>query len=145
MAKILVTGGLGFIGSHTVVELVNAGYEPVIVDDLSNSDPKMIDLFIRYLKVCLNIKHEDLILSLYVHESHRYRINDIKKNWANYLRLPSHMFENVYYKKNKINTHRKNIGALYIGLLRVNIRASSDLNRKITGWIQGIYKNCRLV
>jgi UDP-glucose 4-epimerase len=43
MAKILVTGGLGFIGSHTVVELVNAGYEPVIVDDLSNSDPKIMD------------------------------------------------------------------------------------------------------
>jgi UDP-glucose 4-epimerase len=43
MAKILVTGGLGFIGSHTVVELVNSGYEPVIVDDLSNSDPKIID------------------------------------------------------------------------------------------------------
>ncbi len=36
-ATILVTGGLGFIGSHTVVELINAGYEVIIVDDLSNS------------------------------------------------------------------------------------------------------------
>lgn len=35
--KILVTGGAGFIGSHTVVSLVEAGFEPVIVDDLSNS------------------------------------------------------------------------------------------------------------
>ena len=35
--KILVTGGLGFIGSHSVVELINAGYEVVIADDLSNS------------------------------------------------------------------------------------------------------------
>src|ERR1700749_4216156 len=43
MSKVLVTGGLGFIGSHTVVELVNAGYEPVIVDDLSNSDIKILD------------------------------------------------------------------------------------------------------
>ena len=43
MSKILVTGGLGFIGSHTVVELVNAGYEPIIIDDLSNSHPKMLD------------------------------------------------------------------------------------------------------
>jgi len=43
MAKILVTGGLGYIGSHTVVELVNAGYEPVIVDNLSNSDIKIHD------------------------------------------------------------------------------------------------------
>lgn len=36
--NILVTGGAGFIGSHTVVELVKAGYSPVIVDDLSNSN-----------------------------------------------------------------------------------------------------------
>ncbi len=42
MAKILVTGGLGFIGSHTVVELINAGYEPVIIDDLSNSQHKIL-------------------------------------------------------------------------------------------------------
>ncbi|WP_228852549.1 UDP-glucose 4-epimerase GalE [Aegicerativicinus sediminis] len=35
--KVLVTGGLGFIGSHTVVELINAGHEVVIIDDLSNS------------------------------------------------------------------------------------------------------------
>jgi UDP-glucose 4-epimerase len=35
--KILVTGGAGFIGSHTVVELVKAGYSPVIVDNFSNS------------------------------------------------------------------------------------------------------------
>jgi UDP-glucose 4-epimerase len=43
MPKILITGGLGYIGSHTVVELINAGYEPVIVDDLSNSHPKILD------------------------------------------------------------------------------------------------------
>ncbi|BAU52372.1 UDP-glucose 4-epimerase GalE [Mucilaginibacter gotjawali] len=43
MAKILVTGGLGYIGSHTVVELVNAGFEPVIVDDLSNSHHQILD------------------------------------------------------------------------------------------------------
>ena len=35
--KIIVTGGLGYIGSHTVVELVKAGFEPIIIDDLSNS------------------------------------------------------------------------------------------------------------
>ena len=37
MGKILVTGGLGFIGSHTVVELQNEGFEVIIIDDLSNS------------------------------------------------------------------------------------------------------------
>ncbi|MCI1188244.1 UDP-glucose 4-epimerase GalE [Hymenobacter sp. DH14] len=37
MNKILVTGGAGYIGSHTVVELAQAGYQPVIIDDFSNS------------------------------------------------------------------------------------------------------------
>ena len=41
--KILVTGGLGFIGSHTVVELQQKGYEVVVIDDLSNSNRKVID------------------------------------------------------------------------------------------------------
>ncbi len=40
--KILVTGGTGYIGSHTVVELFNAGYEVIIIDDLSNSDIKIL-------------------------------------------------------------------------------------------------------
>ena len=41
--KILVTGGAGFIGSHTIVELVSAGMEPVIVDNFSNSSPEVLD------------------------------------------------------------------------------------------------------
>jgi UDP-glucose 4-epimerase len=41
--KILVTGGLGFIGSHTVVELQNEGFEVLIVDNLSNTSLKVID------------------------------------------------------------------------------------------------------
>ncbi len=41
--KIVVTGGLGFIGSHTVVELQNAGYEVVIIDDLSNASESVLD------------------------------------------------------------------------------------------------------
>lgn len=43
MGKILVTGGTGYIGSHTVVELHNAGYEVVLVDNFSNSSIKILD------------------------------------------------------------------------------------------------------
>ncbi|MCZ8091809.1 UDP-glucose 4-epimerase GalE [Flavobacterium sp.] len=43
MKKVLVTGGLGFIGSHTVVELHNAGYEAIIIDNLSNSSIDVLD------------------------------------------------------------------------------------------------------
>lgn len=41
--KILVTGGLGFIGSHTVVELQNEGFEVVIIDDCSNASEKVLE------------------------------------------------------------------------------------------------------
>ena len=41
--KILVTGGLGFIGSHTVVELQNEGFEVVVIDNLSNSSIEVLD------------------------------------------------------------------------------------------------------
>lgn len=43
MAKILVTGGTGYIGSHTVVELQEAGFEVVVVDNLSNSNIDVLD------------------------------------------------------------------------------------------------------
>ena len=43
MAKILVTGGTGYIGSHTVVELIKAGYDVVIVDNLCNSKELVLD------------------------------------------------------------------------------------------------------
>jgi UDP-glucose 4-epimerase len=43
MKKIIVTGGAGYIGSHTVVELYNNGFEPIIVDNFSNSDRSVLD------------------------------------------------------------------------------------------------------
>jgi len=43
MSMILVTGGAGFIGSHTCVELLNAGYDVVIVDNFSNSKPEALN------------------------------------------------------------------------------------------------------
>lgn len=42
MGKILVTGGTGFIGSHTAVELINAGYEIILVDNFSNSNRRIL-------------------------------------------------------------------------------------------------------
>ena len=41
--NVLVTGGAGYIGSHTVVELLNAGHNAIIVDDLSNAKADVVD------------------------------------------------------------------------------------------------------
>ena len=40
--SILVTGGAGYIGSHTIVDLIKAGFEPIIIDNLSNSTKNVI-------------------------------------------------------------------------------------------------------
>ena len=104
----------------------------------SNSDPKMIALYIMWLRECMEINSNELIISIYIHESHKNRIVNVQKYWSETLGLPISFFSNVYFKKNKILTLRKNTGDLYNGLLRVNIRSSSSLNRRITGWIQGI-------
>lgn len=57
MSNILVTGGLGFIGSHTCVELINAGFTPIIIDNLDNSEvwikeriEKIVDQSITFYK-----------------------------------------------------------------------------------------------
>ena len=111
----------------------------------SNSDPKMIMIFIKWVRECLNIPIEDIYADLYIHESHRDNVNNVISKWCEILELPVSFIRHTYFKQNKINTKRKNTGALYIGLLRVNIRTSSDLNRKITGWISGVCKNCGIV
>lgn len=43
MAKILVTGGCGYIGSHTLVDLMDNGFDVVSIDNLSNSDASVLD------------------------------------------------------------------------------------------------------
>jgi len=72
MSKILVTGGTGYIGSHTVVELQQAGYDVVIVDNLDNSSIKILDQITEIsgkkpefheLDLCLEDKVIELIAS----------------------------------------------------------------------------------
>ena len=46
--KILVTGGLGYIGSHVVVELQNEGFQVIVIDNLSNSSMDVLDKIICF-------------------------------------------------------------------------------------------------
>ncbi len=71
--KILVTGGTGFIGSHTVVELIQSGYEVVVIDNLSNSKAEVIDSIEEITGVrpaferldCLDFEGLDRVFSKY--------------------------------------------------------------------------------
>ena len=72
--KILVTGGAGYIGSHTTVELQNAGYEVVVLDNLSNSNAGVIDGIehitgIRPVFVQMDLQDKDALRKLF--EEHK--------------------------------------------------------------------------
>ena len=69
MKNILVTGGAGFIGSHTVVNLIDSGYTPIIVDDFRNANKtvpqglkKLVDqdLLIYQVDVCDQSKMNEI-------------------------------------------------------------------------------------
>jgi UDP-glucose-4-epimerase len=61
MDNILVTGGSGFIGSHTVVELLNAGYGVIVIDNLSNSSKEALDRVEKITGRSVKFYKEDLL------------------------------------------------------------------------------------
>jgi len=107
----------------------------------SNSDPLMIDLFLRWLREICHIGLERLVFELYIHRNSDQNINDAIDYWSKELKIPHSYFKHVYFKKHNINPKRKKIKDLYYGQIRVNVKASSELNRFIAGWIQAVVQN----
>lgn len=120
-------------------------YSPGTQLSFSNSDPRMIRLFILWLERCASVSRSDITCSIYIHESHRTNTERAVEYWSMHTQFPKENFTQIYFKKNKINTKRRNIGDLYYGLLRVTIAKSSTLNRKIAGWTNGIVTHCGIV
>lgn len=58
--KILITGGAGYIGSHTLIELSNAGYKFVVFDNLSNSSKKSIKRVEKIIKTPISFEEGDV-------------------------------------------------------------------------------------
>jgi len=115
-------------------------YQPGSGVKFSNSDSRMIEVFIRWLIDCCGVSKEKITFDIYVHVVYKNRLNEIKKHWSEKTKFPISQFDKIYFKKHNIKTKRKNIGNLYNGLLRVNVMASSELNRRIAGWIMGVSK-----
>jgi len=95
----------------------------------------MILIFLKWLKIILKVEDNRLIYELYIHET--ANIKKAQKYWSKNLSISIDKIK-VYLKRNKIKTIRKNTGDEYNGLIRIKVRKSSNLNRKINGWINGI-------
>lgn len=113
--------------------------------EFCNSDPFMIKLYLNWLSKILKIKNNKVVFEIFIHENHSNELNNVKKYWSSITGFSKSSFKNIYLKKHNIKTNRKNIGSNYHGLLKIRIKESSILNRKVAGWIEGIYNHCGVV
>lgn len=111
----------------------------------SNSNSEMIKIFIKWLLDIIHEKRSKIYFEIYIHENYKHKLEQVVNYWSHCTGFSRDNFSKIYFKKNKINTKRKNIGKNYYGLLRVGVKGSSILQRKIEGWINGIYKHCEVV
>jgi hypothetical protein len=103
----------------------------------SNSDPIMLCFFIMWLKKYLKILDDEIVFEMFIHENHRGKKDDFINYWSKTLGYPVSKFDRIYYKKHNLKTNRKNIRDKYHGQMAIMVKKSTDLNRKITGWIEG--------
>ncbi|NCN99787.1 helix-turn-helix domain-containing protein [Candidatus Falkowbacteria bacterium] len=111
----------------------------------SNSDPFMIKVFLVWLQECCHVNSEDILFSIYFHESALHEKQKIQQYWSQVTGFSIFKFKQIFLKRHKVNTNRKNIGKDYFGLLKIIVKKSTNLNRKISGWVEGIYDNCGIV
>lgn len=102
--KILLTGGAGFIGSHTCIELIEAGYDVVIADDLSNSKPLVLDRIkeltgkeVKFYQ--LDVADKEKMDDMFAKESF-----DAVIHFAGYKAVGESVAKPVMYYRNNIDT-----------------------------------------
>lgn len=103
----------------------------------SNTDPKMIMFFLKWIKNCMKIENSFIKMRVVLNESHKYRINDIQDHWSNLTTIPLSNFykptyQKVIWKKEYENPEN------YFGVLRIRILKSTDLLKKVMGLIDGL-------
>lgn len=103
----------------------------------ANSDPKMIKTFLSWL--CLiHVPTSDIRFELYIHENRKENVSSFRRWWGTQIGVSTGAIDRIYFKKSNLKTNRQNTTDLYHGLLRITVRSSTTLNRKIYGWTEGI-------
>lgn len=103
MKKILVTGGLGFIGSHVVVELQKAGFKVVIIDDLSNSKIEVLEQITEITEIKPEFHQIDLRDKKIVHNFFNENVIDGVIHFAAFKAVGESVQKPLDYYENNIN------------------------------------------
>ncbi len=106
---------------------------------LGNSDPEIIKIFLKWLCEIVKIDPGDIEIRLHIHETGDEL--KAKRYWSKITGIPVSKFAKTIFKKHNIKTNRKFDNSKYYGLLRVVVKKSTNFNRKISGWIEGICEN----
>ena len=99
----------------------------------TNSDPAMLQVFLRWLRDMCHVPNDVLTYELCIHTSGD--IEAAKRFWSVTLQVPSERFR-IRLKRHRRSSSRRNVGERYVGLVRITVQKSAQLNRRIAGWIE---------
>jgi hypothetical protein len=106
-----------------------------------NSDPALISFFLGFLDVA-GVSRDDLVLRVYIHEN--ADVAEAERFWLELTGTQSSQFRRPALKRHNPKTVRKNTGETYHGCLRIDVRRSGALYRKIEGWTSAALKTFTL-
>ena len=115
-------------------------YRPGSTFAFSNMDPKIIQILLVWLLSVCKIDKNMLIFNIFLHQTHMGRVDEIRRYWSRVTGFPVDRFKNVYWKINNSKTNRRNVEETYHGVLKIKVRRSSGLVRKIAGWSEGVFE-----
>jgi len=108
---------------------------------LGNTDPYLIKIFLKWLIEICQISESEINFRICLHKNSKNRLAVVRKYWSRETDFPIENFNKVSWKEHNIKSNRTNIGDNYFGLLEIRVSSSANLNRKIAGWIEGIYEH----
>ena len=108
----------------------------------TNMDENTIILFMDWCRKFLSVARDGFICSLYIHDSHKTRVIEVQKWWGKRLSIHPENIA-VYYKKHTLKHVRHNDTDDYHGVLRVRVRGSVDMNRRIAGWTSELVRSLK--
>jgi hypothetical protein len=106
-----------------------------------NSDPGLIKFFLRFLATA-GVAREDLVFGVSIHET--ADAEAAQRFWLEVTGADSTHFRRATLKHHAPKTFRKNVGDSYHGCLRVEVRRSGELYRRIEGWVSAVAPGCVL-